>query len=154
MHYGDRVKSCSEASSQRTTSRGRKESSWRKTSSPTVPPMGVALSKATTSSWVRPFRSTPFTWTGGGTVIGLNSRLVLKKVKHSNLIIAPFGRDRKAATLYIFIKAADGSFSNLISRSTSRFSLSSNKVWKWEKHEDKRIESFGGITPYIQSCTV
>lgn len=62
------------ASSQRTTSRGRKASSWRKTSSPTAPPMGVALSKETTSSWVRPFRSTPFTWTGD-TIIGLNSTL-------------------------------------------------------------------------------
>lgn len=47
-----------------TTSRGRKASSCRRTSSPTAPPMDVALSKDTTSSWVRPFRSTPFTWTG------------------------------------------------------------------------------------------
>lgn len=45
-----------------TTSWGRKGSSCRRTSSPTTPPMGVALSRETTSSWVRPFRSTPFTW--------------------------------------------------------------------------------------------
>lgn len=44
-----------------TTSRGSRGSSWRRTSNPTTPPMGVARSRDTTSSCVRPFRSTPFT---------------------------------------------------------------------------------------------
>lgn len=69
MYYADRMKSWRNVqreaeSDKRTTSRGRKVSSCRRTSSPTAPPMGVALSRDTTSSWVRPFRSTPFTWTG------------------------------------------------------------------------------------------
>lgn len=63
-----------------TTSRGRKASSCRRTSSPTAPPMDVALSKDTTSSWVRPFRSTPFTWTGDICI-----RCGLKHWSNSNL---------------------------------------------------------------------
>lgn len=44
-----------------TTSLGSRESSWRVTSRFTIPPMGVARSRATTSSWLFPFRSTPLT---------------------------------------------------------------------------------------------
>lgn len=46
-----------------TTSLGSRESSCRTANRFTVPPMGVALSRATTSSWLFPFRSTPLTCT-------------------------------------------------------------------------------------------
>lgn len=46
-----------------TTSRGSRRSSWRIASRFTVLPMGAALSRATTSSWLFPCRSTPLTCT-------------------------------------------------------------------------------------------
>lgn len=47
-----------------TSSRGRKAPSWRAMTRDAVSPCLVLLSMATSSSWVRPVTSLPFTWWG------------------------------------------------------------------------------------------
>lgn len=61
LHTGNAC--CPRDSGTLTTSRGSRDSSRRTANRFTVPPIGVALSRATTSSWLFPFRSTPLTCT-------------------------------------------------------------------------------------------